>query len=94
MKKFKYKREHFDTQEQYEAFKRRSTKSRKTWLKKHELLNPEHRERRIIRQRLYSRYYNHTDFKKNFREWLKEEYDIDDINVISIEMLKAKVRKS
>ena len=94
MKKFKYKREHVDTQEQYDAFKRSNTKSRKAWLEKHELLNPEHRERRIIRQRLYSRYYNHTDFKISFRDWLKEEYDIDDINAIGIELLRAKVSKS
>lgn len=94
MKKFKYKREHFDTQEQYDAFKRRNTKSRKTWLNKRELLNPELRERRIIRQRLYSLYYNHTDFKTSFRDWLKEEYDIDDINAIGIELLRAKVSKS
>lgn len=89
MKKYKYKREHFDTQEQYEAFKRRNTKSRKTWLNKRELLNPELRERRIIRQRLYSRYY-WSGSRHTFAEWLLEEYGIESISTIPIDRLREK----
>lgn len=94
MKKYKYKREHFDTQEQYERFRAIRAKSQKKWLKKFEQDNPEHRERRLLRQRLYSRYYWCTDGRKTFKEWLQEMFYFDDINAVSTERLKALVSKS
>ena len=94
MKKYKYKREHFDSQEQYDSFKGKRTKWQKSWLDKFESANPEHKERRLLRQRLYSRYYHHTDCHQSFAEWLRETLHIDNIKAVSLERLKALVSKS
>lgn len=93
MKKYKYKREHFDTQEQFDRYRERQARSQKKWLRKYEELNPEHRERRLLRQRLYSRYHHHTDLRQGFAEWLKKTYDIDDIKSVTAERLKSIVSK-
>ena len=93
-KKYKYKREHFDTQQEYERFKNRRNRDQKRWLEKSELSNPEKRERRILRQRLYSRYYWHMNGLQSFAEWLSKEYGITDINTISLEDLRVFAVKS
>ena len=88
----KYKRDHFDTQEEYDRFRNKHTKWQKSWLDKFEKSNPEHRERRLLRQRLYSRYY-HTDSRLSFKEWLKEIFYIDNIKTISLERLRVAAKK-
>ena len=87
-KKYKYKREHFDTQEQYDRFKSNRSRWQLTWLRKHEEADPEYKERRLLRQRLYSRYYWHGDGRQSFPDWLKEQYDIEDIKAIPLERLR------
>ena len=98
-KQYKYKREHFDTQQEYERFKARMNKARmnkaqKRWLEKSESASPEKREWRLLRQRLYSRYYWHSDGRQTFAEWLVIEYDIADIKALSLDELRQKVSKS
>ncbi len=93
-KNYKYKREHFNTQQEYEHFKDRMNKAQKRWLKKSESANPEKRERRLLRQRLYSRYYWKTDGRQKFSNWLVEKYGIVDIKALSLEELRAYVCKS
>lgn len=88
MKKYKYKREHFNTQQEYERFKARMNKAQKRWLEKSEFVNPEKRERRLLRQRLYSRYYYYTDGRKKFADWLLEIYGIKDVKRLTIDELK------
>lgn len=87
--KFKYKREHFETQEQFDSYRDRQNQSQKKWLKKHEQSYPEHRERRLLKQRLYSRYHYHTDCRQSFREWLKETFYVEDITEVPIEKLRT-----
>ena len=94
MKKYKYKREHFTSQQEYERFKKIKTKAQRRWLEKSESDNPERRERRLLRQRLYSRYYWHTDGRQSFADWLLKEYGIDDIKILSLDELRQKVSKS
>ena len=94
MKKYKYKREHFNTEEEYAHFRKRATAGYKKWLNKHEETHPEYRERRILRQRLYSRYYWHTDGRQSFAQWLLEKYGITDIKEVKIEDLRVIARKS
>ena len=43
-KQYKYKREHFNTQQEYERFKARMNKAQKRWLEKSESANPEKRK--------------------------------------------------
>ena len=93
-RKDKYKREHFNSNEEYQHFRKRTTRNFRKWLDKHEEENPEHRERRILRQRLYSRYYWHTDGHQRFAEWLNEKYGIEDIRKLSIEDLRVYASKS
>lgn len=93
-KKYKYKREHFDTQQEYDNFKNRMSKAQKRWLEKSEADNPEKRERRLLRQRLYSRYYWHTDGRQSFADWLLEKYAINDIRQVSLEDLREYASKS
>ena len=93
-KKYKYKREHFATQAEYEHFKNRMTSAQKRWLEKSEQGNPEKRERRILRQRLYSRYYWHPDGRQSFAEWLVEKYGIADIRSVSLDDLRVIASKS
>lgn len=85
---YKYKREHFNTQQEYDRFKDRQNKAQKRWLKKSESVNPEKRERRLLRQRLYSHFYYYTDGRKKFADWLLEIYGIKDIKCLTIEELK------
>lgn len=92
MKHYKYKREHFETQEQFDNFRKGRAKAQKKWLKKHELANPEYKERRVLRQRLYSRYY-HSGYKESFAHWLKEVHQIDDMKHISLLALRQRVAK-
>ena len=93
-KKYKYKREHFSTSEEYADYRKRATAYYRKWLDKHESENPEHRERRILRQRLYSRYYWHGDGRQTFAEWLMEKFSITDIREVSIEALRVYASKS
>ena len=93
-KQYKYKREHFNTQQEYDRFKSRMNKAQKRWLEKSESENPEKRERRLLRQRLYSRYYWQTDGRQSFSYWLLKEYGIDDIKTLSLDELRQKVSKS
>ena len=92
-KKYKYKRVHFSTQAEYEHFKRRKNEAQKRWLEKSEFGNQWKRERRLLRQRLYSRYYWHSDGRQTFAEWLVIEYGIEDIKALSLDDLRQKVRK-
>lgn len=95
MEKFyKYKREHFSTQEEFERFKSRTCRAVKKWLFKTESANPEKKERRILRQRLYSRYYIRCSCNQSFREWIKDVYGVEDIRTVSIEILRAIAGKS
>ena len=93
-KQYKYKREHFNTQQEYERFKARMNKAQKRWLEKSESASPEKREWRLLRQRLYSRYYWHSDGRQTFAEWLVIEYGIADIKALSLDELRQKVSKS
>ena len=93
-KQYKYKREHFATQQEYEHFKNRMNEAQKRWLEKSESGNPEKRERRLLRQRLYSRYYWHTDGRQSFADWLLQECGIVDIKTLSLDELRLKVSKS
>ena len=93
MRKYKYKREHFNSQEEYNRFRSNCTRWYKKWLCKHEQEFPEYRERRLLRQCLYSRYYR-SDCRKSFCEWLVEEYGIVDIRTIPTEQLRAIVTNS
>ena len=93
-KQYKYKREHFNTQQEYERFKARMNKAQKRWLEKSESARPEKREWRLLRQRLYSRYYCHSDCRQTFAEWLVIEYGIADIKALSLDELREKVSKS
>lgn len=87
-KKYKYKRDHFDTQEDYERFKENRTRWQMTWLRKFEQSHPEYKERRLLRQRLYSRYYNHSDGREPFADWLCRTQGIEDIRTFPIERLR------
>ena len=93
-KQYKYKREHFDTQQEYDRFKARMNKAQKRWIEKSESASPEKREWRLLRQRLYSRYYWHSDGRQTFAEWLAIEYGIEDIKALSLDDLRQKVSKS
>lgn len=93
-KKYKYKREHFSTQAEYEHFKIRKNEAQKRWLEKSESESPEKREWRLLRQRLYSRYYWQSDGRQTFAEWLVIEYGIEDIKALSLDDLRQKVSKS
>lgn len=92
-KQYKYKREHFASKQEYEHFKNRMNEAKKRWLEKSESASPEKREWRLLYQRIYSRYYRHTDCRKTFSEWLVMEYDIEDIKSLSLDELKQKVSK-
>lgn len=87
-KKYKTKREHFDSQKEFDYYRSKRSFWQKTWLDKYELTHPEHRERRLIRARLYRRYYN-SDCRKTFHEWLAEKYQIDNIKEADIEYLRS-----
>lgn len=93
MKKYKYKREHFASQQEYERFKDRMNKAQKRWLEKSDSASPEKREWRLLRQRLYSRYYWHSDGRQTFSEWIFIEYGISDIKTISLDELRQLVNK-
>ena len=93
-KQYKYKREHFDTQQEYDRFRSRHTEAQKRWLEKSELTNPKKRERRILRQRIYSRYYWHSDGRQSFAEWLVIKYGIADINALPMDELRRYASKS
>ena len=93
-KQYKYKREHFNTKQEYDRFKNRMNKAQKRWLEKSESENPEKRERRLLRQRLYSRYYWHSDGRQSFSDWLLKECGIADIKALSLDELRQKVSKS
>ena len=92
-KKYKYKREHFASQQEYEHFKARMNKAQKRWLEKSESFNPEKRERRLLRQRLYSRYYCQKEIRQSFADWLLQECGIVDIKSLSLDELRLKVEK-
>jgi len=87
-KKYKYKREDFETQAQFDAFRQRSAQAKLRWLEKCEKLNPEHRERRLLWQRLYSRYYYRHTNEMTFQDFLKTEYGIEDRSKITVEELR------
>lgn len=93
-KKYKYKREHFENQWQFECFRDMRCKAQKRWLKNKELSDPEYRERRLIRQRLYSRYHYHTDCRKEFSLWLLENYCIECFKTTSLDYLRKIAGKS
>lgn len=93
-KQYKYKREHFDSQDAFLHFRRRCADAQKKWLRKSEQDNPEKRERRILRQRLYSRYYWHSDGRQTFADWLMEKYSIEDIKEVSMDYLRSCASKS
>jgi len=93
-KQNKYKREHFDSQDDFLHFRRRCAEAQKKWLQKSEQENPEKRERRILRQRLYSRYYWHSDGRQTFAGWLLEKYSIEDIKQVSLSDLRSCASKS
>ena len=84
----KYKREHFATQEEFDRYRKRVSEAHLRWLSKREGANPELRERRIMRQRLYSRYYWRYDGKQTFSQWLDTEFGVKDISSIPIEELR------
>ena len=92
-KQYKYKREHFDTQLEYEHFKKRMNEAQKRWLEKSESCNPEKHERRLLRQRLYSRYYCQKDIRQSFSDWLLQECGIVDIKSLSLDELRLKAEK-
>ena len=89
MKKYKYKREHFDSQEQYDSFRGKRTEWQKKWLRKFEDSNPEHKERRLLRQRLYSYYHYHTDCRQSFKDWLKHHLHVEDLKSVSLDRLRV-----
>lgn len=89
----KYKREHFDTQQEYDFFKARMNEAHKRWLEKSESSSPEKREFRLLRQRLYSRYYWHSDGRQSFADWLVVKYGISDINALSLDELRQYASK-
>ena len=93
MRKYKYKREHFETQEEYNRFRYNRTKWQKEWLARSEKENPERRERRLLRQRFYSRYYYHTDCSMSFGQWLLETYGIEDLDKYPKAFLVYKLAK-
>lgn len=93
-KQYKYKREHFDSQDAFLHFRRRCADAQKKWLARSEQDNPEKHERRILRQRLYSRYYWHSDGRQTFADWLLEKYSIHDIKEVPIEDLRVYASKS
>jgi len=88
-KKMKYKREHFDTDEDFKRFCKGNSERILRWLKKTEEKNPEKRERRLLRQRLYSRYYCRMDYRHTFSDWMKEKYGVADIKTLSVEELRG-----
>lgn len=90
---FKYKRDHFATQEEFERFKMRRTKAQKRWLEKSENLHPEKRKRRLLRQRLYSYYYSHTDGRQPFADWVVEKFGNVDLKNMPLDDLKDLVDK-
>lgn len=93
-KQYKYKREHFSSQQEYEHFKSRMNEAQKRWLEKSESCNPEKREIRLLRQRLYSRYYCQKKIRQSFADWLLQECGIVDIKSLSLDELRLKVGKS
>ena len=93
-KQYKYKREHFDSQDDFLHFRQMRTEAQKKWLARSEQDNPERHERRILRQRLYSRYYWHSDGRRTFADWLLEKYAIHDIKEVPIEDLRVYASKS
>ena len=93
-KKYKYKREHFNTQQEFDRFRNRMNVAQKRWREKAEAANPNKRELRLLRQRLYSRFYYHTEGRKKFSDWLFETYGITDIKSLTIDELKVYASKS
>ena len=93
MKKYKYKREHFGTQEQFDRYRKRQAKAQKAWLNKVEEANPEHKERRLLRQRLYRHYHYYTDCRQSFVDWLKDVCHIDSLKDIQIDLLRDLVKQ-
>lgn len=93
MNRNKYKREHFDSHEEYDRFRGKRTQWQKKWLNKFEEANPEHRERRLLRCRLYDYYYRHTDYKQSFADWLKENLHVDDLKSVALERLRVLVKQ-
>ena len=89
MTRYKYKREHFATQEEDDRFLEKHAAAVKRWYHKE---SPERKERRLLRQRLYSRWYNSTDFKESFRDYLIS-VGIDDINTEPISRLRHFAKK-
>ncbi len=94
MKKYKYKREHFSSQEEFERFKKGRTEAMKKWIRKRDSASTEFHERRILRQRIYSRYYWHSDGRQSFADWLLQKYGIEDIKKVSLEDLRVIGKKS
>lgn len=94
MKKYKYKREHFQTQEDFDKFRKVRSRAQIKWLNRKEEKNPSLRERRILKQRLYSRYHYRTDCRKSFAQWLRETCGINDIKRIPLEELREAASKS
>lgn len=93
-KQYKYKREHFATQEEFLHYRERKARTQKKWLTKSEQQHPERRERRILRQRLYSRYYWRSDGRQSFADWLLKNYEIADISMVSLDDLRVCTSKS
>ncbi len=89
----KYKREDFSSQEDFLKYRRLSSMYKMRWLNKREETDEEHREFRILRQRLYGRYYYQCSEKISFAEYLHKYYGVEDIRTISLERLR-KVAKS
>ena len=88
MKKYKYKREHFSCTGKYLRFKERVAVAQKKWVSHSEENNPEKRERRLLRQKLYSRYYRNTNVRKTFVEWLHENFGISNVMTMPLEDLR------
>ena len=88
MRHHKYKREHFGSQEEYDHFKSVRTKAMRRWYSKRDE-DPDFKERRILRQRLYSRYYWQGNVRQSFHDRLAEHYAIEDIKTIPLERLRV-----
>lgn len=87
-RKYKYKREHFDSQEGYEKYSAMQSESHKRYYLKHkDEEDPVHREKRLLRQRIYNRWYFGTDMSKSFEEFL-QDYGITDLGTMSVEQLR------
>jgi len=86
----RYKPEHFKNWESFLRYRKNHNNAQKKWIQRVESKNAEKRERRILRQRLYGRYYS-SPFadKMSFKQYLLDVYGIKDIASVQIEELRS-----